>query len=276
MSLTIDSKATLHNGTEMPWLGLGVFRAEEGGQVEQAIPWAAALGYRSIDTAAVYGNEAGVAEGIRRSGIPREEYFLTTKVWNSEQGYETTLRAFDASLKRLSTDYVDLYLIHWPVKGKYRDTWRALERIYREGRSRAIGVSNFLVHHLENLLPGCEVAPMVNQVEFHPWLLQPELLSYCAEYHVQVEAWSPVMRGKVQEIPELVEIGKRHHKSPFQVVLRWDLQHAVVTIPKSVQRERIRDNADIFDFELTDEEMTRIDGLDRGKRMGPHPDHITF
>jgi len=276
MALTIDSTTTLHNGLEMPWLGLGVFKAEQGSEIEQAIQWAAEAGYRSIDTATIYGNESGVAAGIRRSGIPREDFFITTKVWNSDQGFDKTLRAFDASLKRLDTDSVDLYLIHWPVLGTFKDTWRALERIYEEGRAKAIGVSNFLVHHLEELLADATVIPMANQVEFHPWLLQPDLLAYCKEKRIQLEAWSPVMRGQVREIPELLEIGKRHGKNPFQVVLRWDLQHGVVTIPKSVHRDRIRENAAIFDFELSVEEMATIDRLDQGKRLGPDPDNITF
>lgn len=274
MTLAIGSCTRLNNGVEMPWFGLGVFRAGEGGEVERAIKWAVQIGYRSIDTASVYGNEEGVGRGLRESGIPRDEVFITTKAWNNEQGYDNTLRAFDESLGRLGMDYVDLYLVHWPVKGKSADTWRAFERIYREGRARAIGVSNFLVHHLEDLLQRAEVTPAVNQVEFHPRLVQPELLAFCKEKGIQPEAWSPIMRGQVDAIPELREIAQAHNKTPVQVVLRWDLQHGVVTIPKSVNRDRIKSNASVFDFQLSQSEMDLIDDLDRAERMGPHPDRF--
>ncbi len=267
----IQDCVTLANGVGMPWLGLGVFRAEDGEEVKKAIAWAFELGYRGIDTAAVYGNEQGVGEAVRASGLPRDQIFVTTKVWNNDQGYDETLRAFDASLERLGMDRVDLYLVHWPVTGKFRDTWRALERIYADGRSRAIGVSNFLLNHLEDLLAKAEVVPHVNQVEFHPRLLQPELLQYCERHGIRLEAWSPIMRGKVNDIPALVEIGRKYGKTAAQVTLRWDLQHGVVTIPKSVRKERIAENADVFDFALTEDEMQTIDALDRGERLGPDP-----
>jgi methylglyoxal/glyoxal reductase len=269
---SIADRVALHNGVEMPWFGLGVFRAEEGNEVFNAVCHAAACGYRSIDTAAVYGNEEGVGRALRACGVPRDEMFVTTKVWNSDQGHDTTLRAFDASLERLGLDTVDLYLVHWPVTGRFTETWRALERMYAEGRARAIGVSNFLEHHLDTLLQRAEVVPMVNQVEFHPRLVQPGLLAKCDALGIRLEAWSPIMRGKVDEIPELQEIAARHGKSPAQVTLRWDLQHGVVTIPKSVRPERIASNADVFDFELAPEEMAAIDALDRNERLGPDPD----
>lgn len=276
MTASIQDKAILHNGVEMPWLGLGVFRAEEGPEVRQAVEWALELGYRSIDTASVYGNEAGVGEAIRASGVPREEIFVTTKVWNSDQGHDRALAAYDESLRKLGMDYVDLYLIHWPVKGKFAQTWKALEKLYHAGRVRAIGVSNFLVHHLDELLQQTDLMPMVNQVEFHPRLVQPELLRYCRENKVQLEAWSPIMKGKVGELPELVRLAEKYGKTPAQLVLRWDLDHEVVTIPKSVHRERIEENAQIFDFEITPEDMAAIDALDRGERLGPDPDNFDF
>jgi diketogulonate reductase-like aldo/keto reductase len=260
----------------MPWLGFGTFRAEEGTQARDAVVYALESGYRSIDTAAIYENEASVGEGIRESGIAREEIFVTTKVWNSDQGYESTLRAFDASLERLGLEYLDLYLIHWPVKGKYKDTWRALEKIYEEKRARAIGVSNFMVHHLKDLLGDAQVKPMANQVEFHPHLRQQELLDFCKEQEIQHEAWSPIMKGRVKDVPALVEIGKKYGKSPVQVTLRWDLQKGSVTIPKSVHKDRIQSNADIFDFELSQADVQAIDALDKGERLGPDPDNFDF
>jgi diketogulonate reductase-like aldo/keto reductase len=272
----IDSATELHNGVQMPWLGLGTWQSKDGPQVEQAVKDAIDVGYRSIDTASIYNNETGVGKAVRESGVPRGDLFITTKLWNSDQGYDSTLRAFDASLDRLGMDYVDLYLIHWPVQGKYKDTWRAFETIYNDKRARAIGVSNFMVHHLRDLLDGCDVKPMVNQVEFHPFLVQPWLLNFCREHAIQLQAWSPIMKGHVDEVPELIEIARRHGKRPAQVALRWDLQHGVVTIPKSVHRERIEQNAGVFDFELSDEEMRTIDGLDRNHRFGPDPDHFDF
>ncbi|MCL6521904.1 MAG: aldo/keto reductase [Firmicutes bacterium] len=260
----------------MPWLGLGVYRAEEGPEVEEAVRVALELGYRAVDTASMYRNESGVGRALHASGLPREEVFLTTKVWNSEQGYDSTLRAFEASLKRLGVDYVDLYLIHWPVPGRYKETWRALERLYREGRARAIGVSNFQIHHLEDLLAGAEVAPMVNQVECHPRLQQRELLDFCRAHAIQLEAWAPLMRGRLSDEPTLRRIAAARGKTPAQVMLRWNLQRGVVVIPKSVRRERIEENAGIFDFELSEQEMEALASLERGERIGPDPDHVDF
>jgi diketogulonate reductase-like aldo/keto reductase len=274
--MDISTKVKLNNGLEMCWLGLGVFRAEDGQEVENAVVAALKNGYRSIDTAAVYDNEKGVGTGIKNSGVARKDIFLTSKVWNSDQGYKTTLKAFEKSLERLQTDYLDLYLIHWP-KGKLSlDTWKAMEELYEKGLIRAIGVSNFLVHHLEDFLPECNVVPAVNQVEFHPELIQPELLEYCQEKGIQPEAWSPIMKGKVLNIPVLQALAAKYKKTPVQIVLRWDIQKGVVTIPKSVHPDRIISNADIFDFELNDEDMAKIDRLDKNKRLGFHPDHIPF
>jgi diketogulonate reductase-like aldo/keto reductase len=276
MIMNITSKVRLNNGVEMPWLGLGVFRAEDGKEVENAVVAALKHGYRSIDTASVYQNEQGVGTGIKNSGVPREEVFLTSKVWNSDQGYKTTMKAFEESLDRLQTDYLDLYLIHWP-KGKLSlETWKALEELYEKGLIRAIGVSNFLEHHLKDLLAGCNVVPAVNQIEFHPELIQPQLLEYCKEKGIQPEAWSPIMKGKVLNIPVLQALAAKYQKTPVQIVLRWDIQKGVVTIPKSVKPERIVANADIFDFEITDEDMAKIDRLDKNGRIGFHPDEVPF
>ncbi|MFD2785464.1 aldo/keto reductase [Hymenobacter rubripertinctus] len=262
----------LANGVEIPYLGLGVWQAEDGAQVQQAVKWALEAGYRHIDTASIYKNEEGVGQAVRESGVPRTDVFVTSKVWNNDQGYDSTLRAFDASLKRLGLETLDLYLIHWPVAGKSQDTWRALEQLYADGRVRAIGVSNFLQHHLEELLPEAQVKPMVNQLEFHPWLVQPELQAYCQQHGIQYQAWSPLMQGKVFEQDVVNDLAAKYGKSPAQILVRWDLQRGVVTIPKSVKQAHIVSNANVFDFELTADELAYIDGLDRHERLGPDPD----
>lgn len=260
----------------MPWFGLGAFQSKEGAEIENAILTALANGYRSIDTASAYQNERGVGKAIKKSGIPREEIFVTSKVWNTQQGYKSTLMAFEETMEKLDTAYLDLYLIHWPKGKKSVDTWKAMEELYKRGRIRAIGVSNFLTHHLDDFLPECSVFPTVNQVEFHPELVQPELLEYCKNKDIQMEAWSPIMKGKVNYIPLLLELAVKYGKTPVQIVLRWDIQKGVITIPKSVNTERIISNADIFDFEITPEDMKKIDGLDKNKRTGFHPDHVPF
>ncbi|WJQ11160.1 aldo/keto reductase [Geobacillus stearothermophilus] len=273
---SLQDCAVLHNGVKMPWVGLGVYKVKEGDEVKSAVRTALEVGYRHVDTAAFYENEEGVGQAIRESGIPREQVFVTTKVWNTDQGYETTLKAFDASLKKLGFDYVDLYLVHWPVKGKYKETYKALEKLYKDGYVRAIGVSNFQIHHLQDVLADCEIKPMVNQVEYHPRLTQKELQAFCRENGIQLEAWSPLMRGEILTEPTIVEIGKKYGKTPAQVVLRWDLQHGVVTIPKSVTPARIKENANLFDFSLTAEEMKQIDALNLNKRIGADPDNFNF
>ncbi len=266
----------LNNGLEMPWLGFGVFKVPDGEVVEQAIGHALKTGYRSLDTAAIYGNERGVGRAMRESGVPREDIFLTTKVWNEDQRGRRTMAAFEESLERLGTDYVDLYLIHWPVKGRYKETWKVLEEIYRSGRARAIGVSNFLVNHLEDLLADAEIVPAVDQVEFHPRLLQPHLLKFCREHGIQVEAWSPLAQGQVISEPQVRALAAKYQKTPAQIVLRWDLQHQVVTIPKSINPNRIAENAQIFDFELSQEDMDALDALDAGQRVGSDPNNFSF
>lgn len=275
MNNPLTESVALHNGIQMPCLGLGVWKADNGQEVIDAVKTAVKVGYRSIDTAAIYGNEEGVGSGIKECGIPREELFVTTKVWNQDQGYTSTLAAFEASRKRLDLEYLDLYLIHWPVKGKYKDTWRAMQQLYRDGLVRAIGVSNFHIHHLEDLMEAYDIKPMVNQIEFHPLLTQQPLRKFCREKGIQFEAWSPIMQGRLG-IPILQEIGKKHGKTPAQVVLRWDLQHDIVTIPKSVHAHRITENAEIFDFTLSADEMNQIDALNQDKRFGADPDNFNF
>lgn len=272
----VQDTTTLNNGVKMPWLGFGVFKVKDGDEVVSAVKTAIEAGYRSIDTAKVYNNESGVAQGIRESGIAREDLFITTKVWNSDQGYESTLAAFEESMQRLELEYLDLYLIHWPVKGKYKDTWRALEKLYKEGRVRAIGVSNFQTHHLEDLLMDATVKPAVNQVELHPLLTQKELRDYCSTHEIQIEAWSPLGQGNLMEHPLLQDIAAKYGKSPAQVILRWDLQNGIVTIPKSVTPERIHANTELYDFELTAQEIEQINGLNEHKRFGSDPDNFNF
>jgi len=266
----------LQNGVEMPWLGLGLWRTRAGEELERAVGWALEAGYRSFDTASIYANEESLGAALRASGLPREELFVTTKLWCADEGFEPALRAFDESLARLGLDQVDLYLIHWPRKETMIETWRALERVHREGRARAIGVSNFLVHHLEALLARCEIAPMVDQVELHPRLVQPELRAFCKTRGIQLEAWAPLMKGRLDSVPELAATARRYGKTPAQLALRWALQRGVVAIPKSVHRERIRENARIFDVEISPEDMAALGALDRGERVGPHPDHFVF
>lgn len=272
----LQGSFTLHNGVKMPYLGLGTYQSDNDQEVIDAVSYALQLGYRHIDTASIYGNEEGVGKGIKESAVNREEVFVVSKVWNADQGYETTLKAFEASLKRLDLEYLDLYLIHWPVDGKYTDTWRALERLYAEKRIRAIGVSNFMQHHLEDLLTRAEVVPMVNQMEFHPYVVQQDLIDYCSAKGIQYEAWSPFMQGKVFGLDICQELSKKYKKTVAQVILRWNLQKGVVTIPKSVKKERILSNAAIFDFEISKEDIAYLDGLDRGERIGPDPNDFDF
>ena len=272
----LQSTTTLHNGVEMPWFGLGVFKVEEGTEVVNSVKAAIEAGYKSIDTAAIYGNEEGVGKAIAESNVPREELFITTKVWNSAQGYDSTLAAFEESMKKLGLEYLDLYLIHWPVpkQNKYKETWKALEKLYKDGRVRAIGVSNFKEHHLKDLLDNCEVKPMVNQVEYHPRLTQTGIHEFCKQNGIQLEAWSPLMQGGLFEEPTLKEIAQKYGKSIAQVILRWDLQNEVVTIPKSITPHRIQENADIFDFELSADDMEKISSLNQNQRVGSDPDEM--
>ncbi|MFC8236390.1 aldo/keto reductase [Streptomyces sp. NBC_01724] len=264
---------TLNNGVEMPQLGFGVWQVPDT-EATKAVRTAIESGYRSIDTAAIYENEQGTGKAIADSGVAREELFVTTKLWNSQQGYDTTLRAFDASLDKLGLDYVDLYLIHWPVPAKdaYIDTYKAFEKIYADGRAKAIGVSNFLPEHLERLLGETSVVPVINQIELHPQLQQAESRAFHAKHDIATEAWSPLGQGKgLLEVPTVVAIARKHGRTPAQVVLRWHIQTGNVVIPKSVTPSRIAENLDVFGFELDADDLAAFAALDEGKRLGPNP-----
>lgn len=275
--MRIDNKiVTLNNGLEIPSVGLGVYKTESGEELLNAIKYAYNAGYRHIDTASIYGNEQGVGDAIKQLEIPRDKMFITSKVWNSDQGYEQTKHAFSQSLQKLQTDYLDLYLIHWPVKAKFLDTWKALEELYKAGKVKAIGVSNFMIEHLQELRNNSNIVPAVNQIEFHPRLVQQPLLNFCHKNGIQPIAWRPIMKGQVNEIPELKSIAAKYGKSAVQIVLRWDLQKGVLTIPKSVNKSRINENMDIFDFELTNNEVSIIDALDRNERTSNDPYNVNF
>jgi diketogulonate reductase-like aldo/keto reductase len=276
--VTLDSTSTvrLANGVELPLLGFGTYKITERAEAERSVSIALETGYRSIDTASIYENEEAVGRALRASGVPRDELFITTKAWNDEQGEEGVARAIERSLSRLGLDQVDLYLVHWPIPRLYESTWRGMERALAEGLTRAIGVCNFLEPQLEQLASVTGATPMVDQIEHHPWLQQRSLRQYCRDRGIAVEGWAPVMRGRTKEIPTLVEIAAAHGVSSAQVALRWALQHGTVVIPKSTTPERIRENADLFGFELSDTEMAAIDALDRGEagRLGKHPDRF--
>ncbi|MFH8371222.1 aldo/keto reductase [Streptomyces sp. NPDC018031] len=270
---TTTPTITLNNGVPIPQLGFGVFQVPDD-ETAAAVGHALDAGYRSIDTAAVYGNEKGVGDALAASGLPRDEYFVTTKVWNEDQGYDSTLAAFDASLARLRLDHVDLYLIHWPApaRDRYADTWRAMERLLADGRVRAVGVSNFQPAHLRRLREDSDLVPAVNQVELHPRLQQRELRAFHAEHGIATEAWSPLAQGALLADPVITGLAERYGRTPAQVILRWHLQLGNVVIPKSVTPERIRQNIDVFGFDLADEDIAAITALDSGTRIGPDPD----
>jgi diketogulonate reductase-like aldo/keto reductase len=263
----------LNNGVEMPQLGFGVWQVPDD-EAEKAVATALESGYRSIDTAAIYGNEKGTGRAIAAAGVPREDLFVTTKLWNAEQGYDSTLRAFDASLEKLGLEYVDLYLIHWPLpaRDRYVDTYKAFEKLLADGRARAIGVSNFLPEHLERLAGETSVVPAVNQIELHPHLQQQAAREYHAEHGIATEAWSPLGSGKgILEVPAIVAIGRKHGRTPAQIVLRWHLQLGNIVIPKSVTPSRIKENIEVFDFRLDDEDLAAISALNEDRRTGPDP-----
>jgi len=276
MSISIDTTVALHGNVGIPLLGFGTFKVKEGQDVEQAVATALDLGYRHIDTAMIYRNEEGVGRAVAASGIDRSDIFVTTKVWNSDQRYEPTLAGIDASLERLGMDYVDLYLVHWPKPDHTVETWRAMEEIQAIGKARAIGVSNFLTHHLDLLLENANVVPSINQIQFHPHLQSPDLIEYCDERGIVIEAWGPLKQGLIMDDPELSTIAASYGVTVPQVVLRWMLQRGIVAIPKSVTPSRIAENADLYGFELSAGEMATINAMDRDDRVGPHPDHIDF
>jgi len=277
--LNIDSKITLNNGVEMPVIGLGVWKIEEGEQVENAVKFALDAGYRMIDTAKIYKNEIGVGKALNKYGLLREEFFVTTKVWNEDQGYENTLAAIDESLKKLGLAYVDLYLVHWPTAdtevttsiNKRQETWKAMEEIYKSGRARAIGVSNYTMAHLEEMKEYATIMPAVNQVEFNPFLFQEGLLNYCKKHNIALEAYSPLSRGKKVEDSRILNIASKYKKTGPEILLRWGLQHGAIVIPRSTKKEHIQENINIFDFEISAEDMKEIDMMDENLRLAKDP-----
>jgi methylglyoxal/glyoxal reductase len=279
MALHIHDTLQLNSGRHIPLLGFGTWKLKEGDETKNAVTTALKTGYRHIDTAAIYGNEHGVGQAVRSSGLLRTDIFVTTKIWNNDirAGAKAVIAGCHASLERLGLAYVDLLLLHWPVTGKDHEAWKAMEQLYHDGFAHSIGVSNYLPHHLDALLqPGVAVRPMVNQIEFHPYLLQPKLADVCHELGIVREAWSPIIQGNVSAVPAIVEIAKAHGKTPEQIVLHWDLQHRVVTIPRSSKAAHIAANAALFDFELSPADIAVLDQLDRGQRFGPDPDNFDF
>jgi diketogulonate reductase-like aldo/keto reductase len=260
----------------MPWLGLGLYKMTDAQEIDRAVKTALEVGYRAFDTATFYRNERFIGKALRQSGIPRDEIFLTSKVWNDAQREKRTLAVFNESLEDLGTDYVDLYLNHWPVRGYFKGTWQVLEKLYGEGRTRAIGTSNFHVHHLQDLMADSQVLPAVDQVEFHPYLYQSDLLEFCRSKNIQLEAWGPLMKGNITAKQPIAVLAEKYKRTPAQIALRWDLQHEVVVIPKSSRPERILENSQIFDFELSPEDMSLLDGLNEGLHLGPNPDTFNF
>ncbi len=273
-NLNIQSTVKLNNDVRMPILGLGVYQSPPGRVTRNAVNFALRVGYRHVDTARIYGNEADVGEAVRESGVPRGDLFVTTKLWNSDQGYDSTLRACEASLKRLGLDYLDLYLVHFPVPDLRKETWGAMETLLEKGRCRAIGVSNFTLRHLEELIEESHVIPSVNQVEFHPFLYQKELLKYCQRKGIQVEAYSPLARGERLKHPRITSLATKYSKTPAQLMIRWGIQHGLVVIPKSTREERIRENSQVFDFDISDDDMRSLDSLNEDLRLNWDPTNV--
>lgn len=273
----LRATTTLNNGSAMPWLGLGVWQIASDAETERIVRTAIEQGYRSIDTAKIYGNERGVGQAIRNCGVPRDQLFITTKVWNEDVRADRVAAAFDQSMKALGLDYLDLYLVHWPIGGKIVAAWQAMERLARSSRVKAIGVSNHLRPHLDELLAAAQIVPAVNQIEFHPYLQSKPLVEFCRAKRIHVEAWSPLMRGgALLQERALREIAERHGKTVAQIVLRWDVQSGIVTIPKTVHPARLAQNAGVFDFALSAAEMAAINALDRNQRCGPDPMNFAF
>jgi diketogulonate reductase-like aldo/keto reductase len=278
---SLSDTFVLNNGIDIPCIGFGTWQTPDGKVAADSVKYAVETGYRHIDTAAIYGNEKSVGQGIRESGIDRKELFVTTKLWNTNRGYDTTLKAFDESLDNLGLDYVDLYLIHWPCNKAdgakvNSDTWRAFEKLYREGRIRAIGVSNFLVHHLRSLLDSVELVPAIDQIEFHPGQMQPETVSFCKSHGILVQAWSPLGTGRMLNNPVLADIAAKYNKSVAQLCIRWVLQNGALPLPKSVTPSRIKENADVFDFEISDADMLTVNSMPYFGGSGLNPDTIPF
>ena len=274
-NLNIQSTVKLNNDVRMPILGLGVYQSPPGRVTRNAVNLALRVGYRHVDTARIYGNEADVGEAVRESGVPRGDLFIATKLWNSDQGYDYTLRACEASLKRLGLDYLDLYLVHFPVPDVRKESWRAMETLLKKGRCRAIGVSNFTIRHLEELIEESHVIPSVNQVELHPFLYQKELLKYCQDRGIQVEAYSPLARGERLQDPRIASLATKYSKSPAQLMIRWGIEHGLVVIPKSTREERIRENSQEFDFDISDDDMRTLDSLNEDLRLNWDPTNVS-
>ncbi len=279
--LNINSKIILNNKTEIPVIGLGTYQLKDG-DVINSVKWALGAGYRLIDTAMTYRNEEGVGKGIKESGIPREEIFVTTKLWNTDQGYESTLQAIDTSLAKLGLQYVDLYLVHWPTAddegqksiNKREETWKAMEEIYKSGKAKAIGVSNYTIIHLEEMKKYVTIMPAVNQVEFHPFLYQEELLNYCKQNNIALEAYRPLTKGRRLNDKTIELIAKKYNKTDAQILLRWSIQHGCITIPKSAHKERIEENIQVFDFELSENNMKALDALNKNLRLCWDPTNL--
>ena len=270
--MNLNSKAKLNNGVEIPLLGLGVWQVPPGETTENAVLWALEAGYRHVDTAAIYKNEESLRNSIKKSGIQRKEIFVTTKLWNDD--HSDPVKALDTSLKKLGMDYVDLYLIHWPVEKVRIKTWKTLEELYKKGKCRTIGVSNFTIKHLEELLKNTEIVPTINQVEFNPYLYQKELLEYCRKKEIQLEAYSPLAQGKRLEDPKLIEMADKYMKSPAQIMIRWALQHDLVVIPRSKNKERIIENSRVFDFSISEDDMERLDAFNKNYRFCWDPTNV--
>lgn len=271
MHLSIESKIKLNNGVMIPAIGLGVYQARAGGETHDAVLHALKAGYRHIDTAKFYANEKDIASALKQTTVPREHIFITTKLWNDDHGYDKTIKACNESLKQLGIPFVDLYLIHFPVRKLRLDSWRALETLYEEGKCRAIGVSNYTIRHIQELLEKSKITPAVNQVEFHPYLYQKELLDFCHTHHIRIEAYSPLTKGKKLNDPKLMEMASRYHRSSAQILIRWALQHGLIVIPKSTHAERIRENADVYDFEISAEDMDVLNSFHCNYRVAWDP-----
>lgn len=274
MISNISDSAKLNNGIDIPYLGFGLYLTEPGKEAQKAVHFALNAGYRHIDTAKFYNNENDVAKAIKESRISRENIFITTKLWNDDQGYERTFKAFEKSLKELETGYIDLYLLHWPVPGKRLESWKALEKLYKEGKIKSIGVSNFTIKHLKEFLDNCEIIPAVNQVEFSPYLYQKELLEFCNQNNIQLEAYSPLTRARKLNDKRLIQIAEAYSKTPAQILIRWALEHEVVVLPKSSHEARIKENADVFDFQISEDDMNTLDSMSENLRVAWDPTNL--